>query len=125
MNLEFIDEMKSELNKGNPKDALTLANDIRKNLEKIHHHGKRADAIVKGMLQHSRSSTGQKEETDINQMVDEYLGLSYHGLRAKDKSFNASIKKHLDEQAGKLEIIPQDIGRVLLNVYNNAFYAVM
>ncbi|MFI5154101.1 MAG: sensor histidine kinase [Chitinophagales bacterium] len=125
VNLELIEEMKSELNKSNPKDAISIANDIRKNLEKIHHHGKRADAIVKGMLQHSRSSTGQKEETDINQIVDEYLGLSYHGLRAKDKSFNASIKKHLDDQAGNLEIIPQDIGRVLLNVYNNAFYAVM
>ena len=92
--------------------------------KKINHHGKRADAIVKGMLQHSRTSTGQKELTDINALADEYLRLSYHGLRAKDKGFNADLKTDFDESIGKINIIPQDIGRVLLNLYNNAFYAV-
>ncbi len=99
-------------------------NDIKENEEKINHHGKRADAIVKGMLQHSRSSAGQKELTNINALADEYLRLSYHGLRAKDKSFNAIMKTDFDESIGKINIIPQDIGRVLLNLYNNAFYAV-
>ncbi len=101
-----------------------LLNDIIQNDEKINHHGKRADAIVKGMLQHSRSSSGQKEPTDINALADEYLRLAYHGLRAKDKSFNATIKTDFDETIGKINIIPQDIGRVILNLINNAFYAV-
>jgi two-component system, NtrC family, sensor kinase len=101
-----------------------ILNDIKANEEKIIHHGKRADAIVKGMLQHSRSSSGQKEPTDINALADEYLRLSYHGLRAKDKTFNAEIKTDFDESIGKINIIPQDIGRVLLNLFNNAFYAV-
>ena len=92
--------------------------------KKINHHGKRADAIVKGMLQHSRSSSGVKEPTDINALADEYLRLSYHGLRAKDKEFNATMKTDFDSSIGKINIIPQDIGRVLLNLYNNAFYAV-
>ncbi|MES1220815.1 MAG: ATP-binding protein, partial [Bacteroidota bacterium] len=99
-------------------------NDIKDNSEKINHHGKRADAIVKGMLQHSRSSTGQKEPTDINALADEYLRLAYHGLRAKDKEFNATMNTRFDESIGKINIISQDIGRVLLNLYNNAFYAV-
>lgn len=99
-------------------------NDIFQNNEKINHHGKRADAIVKGMLQHSKSSKGQKEPTDINALCDEYLRLSYHGLRAKDKSFNASLQTDFDESIGKLHIIPQDIGRVLLNLLNNAFFSV-
>ena len=99
-------------------------NDIDQNLEKIYFHGKRADAIVKGMLQHSKASTGKKELTDINKLADEYLRLSYHGLRAKDKSFNAEIKTEFDEAIGKINIISPDIGRVLLNLYNNAFYAV-
>ncbi|HHN47874.1 MAG TPA: hypothetical protein ENN08_02900 [Bacteroidales bacterium] len=97
--------------------------DIKQNLEKINHHGKRADAIVKGMLQHSRSSTGQKEPTDINTLADEYLRLSYHGLRAKDKSFNADFKNDFDPDLPKIKVIPQDMGRVLLNLINNAFYA--
>ncbi len=97
---------------------------LKENEEKIHHHGKRADAIVKGMLQHSRSSTGVKEPTDINALADEYLRLSYHGMRAKDKSFNSEIKTYFDENVGKIDIISQDIGRVLLNLFNNAFYAV-
>ena len=97
---------------------------IKENEEKINHHGKRADAIVKGMLQHSRTSSGQKEPTDINALADEYLRLAYHGLRAKDKSFNATMKTDFDESIGKINIIPQDIGRVVLNLINNAFYAV-
>jgi signal transduction histidine kinase len=98
--------------------------DIKQNLEKINHHGKRADAIVKGMLQHSRSNSGVKEPTDINALADEYLRLAYHGLRAKDKSFNASMKTDFDETIGKIDIIPQDIGRVILNLITNSFYAV-
>jgi signal transduction histidine kinase len=100
-----------------------LINDVIENSEKILHHGKRADAIVKGMLQHSRKSSGQKEATDINKLADEYLRLSYHGLRAKDKTFNADFKSDFDESIGKINMIPQDIGRVLLNLFNNAFYA--
>jgi len=101
-----------------------ILNDISQNLEKINHHGKRAGDIVKGMLEHSRTSTGVKEPTDINALADEYLRLSYHGLRAKDKSFNAEMLTDFDNSIGKINIIPQDIGRVLLNLYNNAFYAV-
>ena len=99
------------------------ANDVIDNEEKINHHGKRADAIVKGMLQHSRSSSGVKEPTDINKLADEYLRLAYHGLRAKDKSFNATMKTDYDESIGNINIIPQDIGRVILNLITNAFYA--
>ena len=99
-------------------------NDVFQNNEKIAFHGKRADAIVKGMLQHSRVSTGQKEPTDINALADEYLRLSYHGMRAKDKSFNATLKTDFDASVGKINVVPQDIGRVLLNLFNNAFYAV-
>ena len=101
-----------------------LLNDIEKNLEKINHHGKRADGIVKGMLQHSRTSSGQKEPTDINALAEEYLRLAYHGLRAKDKTFNAHFKTDLDDSIGKINIVSQDIGRVILNLINNAFYAV-
>jgi two-component system NtrC family sensor kinase len=124
VNKELLVEMKDEMNKGNIDDANAIANDVIDNEEKINHHGKRADAIVKGMLQHSRSSNGVKEPTNINALADEYLRLSYHGLRAKDKSFNAIMKTDFDESIGKINIIPQDIGRVLLNLYNNAFYAV-
>ncbi len=121
---ELIDEMNEELNKGDIEEAKAISSDIKQNLEKINHHGRRADAIVKGMLQHSRSSTGQKEPTDINALCDEYLRLSYHGLRAKDKSFNADFKTDFDESIGKINIIPQDIGRVIMNLLTNAFYAV-
>ncbi len=121
---ELVDEMTAALNQGEIEDAKSIATDIKQNLEKINHHGKRADAIVKGMLQHSRSNTGQTEPTDINALADEYLRLAYHGLRAKDKSFNATLKTDFDETIGKINIIPQDIGRVLLNLINNAFYAV-
>ena len=106
------------------QSAIEIADDIKENEQKINHHGKRADAIVKGMLQHSRASTGQKEMTDINALCDEYLRLTYHGLRAKDKLFNADIKTDFDNSIGKINIVPQDIGRVILNLINNAFYAV-
>ena len=121
---ELIDEMKTELENNNKEDAIAIADDVKQNLEKILHHGKRADAIVKGMLQHSRSSTGVKEPTDINALADEYLRLAYHGLRAKDKSFNAIMKTDFDETIGNINIIPQDIGRVILNLITNAFYVV-
>ena len=121
---ELLDEMNAELIKGDIEEAKAIAKDVIQNLEKINHHGKRADAIVKGMLQHSRSSSGVKEPTDLNALCDEYLRLSYHGLRAKDKSFNATIKTDFDESIGKVNIIPQDFGRVVLNLLTNAFYVV-
>jgi signal transduction histidine kinase len=121
---ELLDEMKTELTNDNKDDAMAIADDIKQNLEKILHHGKRADGIVKGMLQHSRSSSGVKEPSDINVLADEYLRLSYHGLRARDKSFNATMKTDFDDSVGKINIIPQEIGRVILNLINNAFYAV-
>jgi signal transduction histidine kinase len=121
---ELLAEMQDEINNGNLEDAKEILIDVLQNLEKINHHGKRADAIVKGMLQHSRSSSGKKEMTDLNALCDEYLRLSYHGLRAKDKSFNATMNTDFDETIGKIEIIPQDFGRVVLNLINNAFYAV-
>jgi len=121
---ELLQEMKTELEKGNKEDAIAIAQDVKQNLEKILHHGKRADGIVKSMLQHSRSSSGKKELTDINNLADEYLRLSYHGLRAKDKSFQAKFETSFDPSVEKLNIIPQEIGRVILNLVNNAFYAV-
>src|ERR1700690_1560979 len=124
VNSELIKEMKQEIDKGNLEDVKTIADNIDENEQKILHHGKRADAIVKGMLQHSRSSSNVKEPTNINALADEYLRLSYHGLRAKDKSFNANFKTDFDESISNINIVPQDIGRVLLNLYNNAFYAV-
>ena len=120
---ELIDEMNEELDKGEIEEAKAIANEIKQNLEKINHHGKRADAIVKGMLQHSRTSSGQKELTDINALCDEYLRLSYHGLRAKDKSFNAKFETDFDRSLPKINVVPQEIGRVILNLINNAFYA--
>ena len=128
VNQELLDELKNEkskpLNERNEQQELELLKNIAQNLEKIDYHGKRADAIVKGMLQHSRTSTEQKEPTDINALCDEYLRLAYHGLRAKDKSLNAEIKTDFDTSMGRINIIPQEIGRVLLNLINNAFYAV-
>jgi two-component system, NtrC family, sensor kinase len=123
VNSEMIDELKNELATGNLQLANEIADDIKSNEEKINHHGKRADAIVKSMLQHSRESSGKKEPTDINALCDEYLRLSYHGLRSKDKGFNAELKTGFDPSIGKINIVPQDIGRVLLNLFNNAFYA--
>jgi two-component system, NtrC family, sensor kinase len=131
VNKELLAEMNEEIEKGNYSEVKAIAKDVIDNQEKINHHGKRADAIVKGMLQHSQTSTGKKEPTNINALADEYLRLSYHGLRAKDKDFNATMKTSFDESLsadeagiGSINIIPQDIGRVLLNLYNNAFYAV-
>ncbi|MBL0268998.1 MAG: hypothetical protein IPP99_10130 [Chitinophagaceae bacterium] len=124
VNSELISELVDEVDKGNTAEVLNIAQDIRDNSEKISHHGKRADAIVKGMLQHSSSGSGKKEPTDINALCDEYLRLAYHGLRAKDKSFNATMKTDFDASIGKVNIISQDIGRVLLNLITNAFYAV-
>jgi two-component system, NtrC family, sensor kinase len=124
VNTELLQEMQEEIDKGNINQVKTIAQSIIGNEQKIMQHGKRADSIVKGMLHHSRASTGQKEPTDINALSDEYLRLSYHGLRAKDKLFNANLQTDFDASIGKINIIPQDIGRVLLNLYNNAFYAV-
>ncbi len=121
---ELLDEMKEAIEKGDAEEAKEIMNDVIQNLEKINHHGKRADGIVKGMLQHSRTSSNQKEATDINALADEYLRLAYHGLRAKDKSFNATMKTDFDETIGNINIIPQDIGRVILNLITNAFYVV-
>jgi signal transduction histidine kinase len=130
---ELISELSEEVDRGNYDEVKAIASDVVENLDKINHHGKRAADIVKGMLQHSRSSSGQKEPTDINALADEYLRLAYHarlnagdgqGLRAKDKDFNATIIADFDESIGNINIIPQDIGRVILNLINNAFYAV-
>ncbi len=124
VNTELIDELEQEAEKGNIDEVRLIAKDIKENSGKINHHGKRADAIVKGMLQHSRTNSSTKEPKDINKLADEYLRLAYHGLRAKDKSFNADFQTDFDESIGKINIISQDIGRVLLNLYNNAFYTV-
>jgi two-component system NtrC family sensor kinase len=124
VNTELIDELETEANKGNLEEVKLLAKDIKENESKINFHGKRADAIVKSMLQHSRKSSGQKELTDINALCDEYLRLSYHGLRAKDKSFNAEFDTQYDTTLAPINVVPQDIGRVILNLINNGFYAV-
>jgi signal transduction histidine kinase len=124
INKELLAEMKEAISKGDKTDAIQLADDVMMNEEKINHHGKRADAIVKGMLQHSRRSSGIKEPTDINALVDEFLRLAYHGLRAKDKSFNATLNTDFDENIGKVKVMPQEIGRVVLNLITNAFYAI-
>lgn len=121
---ELLEEMKEELVEGNLEAVQEIAADVISNLAKILHHGKRADGIVKGMLMHSRKSKGEKEATDINALVDEYLRLAFHGLRAKDKSFNAKLEIDFDDSIGITEIVPQDIGRVILNLITNAFYAV-
>lgn len=123
VNKEMLDELKQELKNGNTSEALEIADNLQQNEEKIMHHGKRADSIVKGMLQHSRASSNEKEPTDLNKLADEYLRLAYHGLRAKDKAFNADFTTHLDDKIPLVEVVPQDIGRVLLNLLNNAFYA--
>jgi len=124
VNSELIEELKQEIDNKDWEEVNEIANDIAQNEDKIKHHGKRADGIVKGMLQHSRTTAGEKEPTDINILADEYLRLSYHGLRAKDKDFNADFKTELDESLPKINAIPQEIGRVLLNLINNAFFAV-
>ncbi|HVV54241.1 MAG TPA: HAMP domain-containing sensor histidine kinase [Mucilaginibacter sp.] len=121
---ELIEELKEELGKGDVEEAVSIATDVEQNLEKIRHHGRRADAIVKGMLQHSRASSGQKEPTDLNALADEYLRLAYHGLRSKNKEFNAELITNFDPKLSKANVVAQDIGRVLLNLFNNAFYSV-
>ena len=123
VSLELIDEMHEEMAKGDTDEANTIAADIKQNLEKINYHGKRADGIVKGMLQHSRSGSTTKEPTDINKLADEYLRLAYHGLRAKDKSFNADLVTDFNSSLPKVNVLAQDMGRVLLNLFTNAFYA--
>ena len=124
INSELLAEMSQEIDKGNFQQVKIIAEDVEANEDKIGHHGKRADAIVKAMLQHSRSTSGTKEPTDINALTDQYLRLSYHGLRASDKSFNVTMQTNFDESIEKINIIPQDVGRVLLNLFNNAFFAV-
>ena len=122
---ELVIELKEELLKGDIEEAKLISDDVIENLGKIHHHGKRASFIVKGMLEHSRTSSGEKTTTDINVLAEEFLKLSYHGLRAKDKSFNASFKMDFDKDLPLVNVVAQDIGRVLLNLINNAFYAVL
>jgi two-component system, NtrC family, sensor kinase len=129
LNAELVNELAQETQQlpeamTSKQNLLHILNDLQQNEQKILLHGKRADAIVKGMLQHARKSSGQKEEVAINALVDEYLQLSYHGFRAKDKSFNAAIETQFDENIGKVLIVPQEIGRVMLNLFNNAFYAI-
>jgi signal transduction histidine kinase len=124
VNAELIEELKTEVLEGNKEEVIAIANNIKVNEEKINHHGKRADAIVKGMLLHSKSSTGKKEPTDVNAVADEYLRLAYHGWRAKNKDFYAAMQTNYDTTLDKINIIPQDMGRVFLNLYNNAFFAV-
>jgi len=124
LNTELLDELHNELDAGNLQSAKGIAKDIKENEQKINHHGKRADVIVKGMLAHSRTSSGQKELTDINTLCEEYLRLAYHGLRAKEKSFNAKFETNLDPTLPQVNVMAQDIGRVILNLINNAFYSV-
>lgn len=124
LNTELLDELQNELESGNTQSAKTIANSIKENEEKINHHGKRADVIVKGMLAHSRTSSGQKELTDINGLCDEYMRLAFHGFKAKDKTFGAKFETQLDPALPKVNVVTQDIGRVILNLINNAFYSV-
>jgi signal transduction histidine kinase len=125
VNTELIEEMQEEIKKGDYEEVIAISKDIKDNQQKINHHGRRADAIVKGMLQHSRSSSNEKEPSNINAIADEYFRLAYHGLRAKDKSFNATLNTDFDETIGKINIVPQDVGRVILNLITNAFHAVI
>ena len=124
VSVELLEEMEAELKLGQTEDAIDIASDVRQNLEKISHHGKRADGIVKGMLQHSRASSGVKEPVDINVLADEYFRLAYHGLRAKDKTFNSELVTNYADHLPLISIIPQDIGRVMLNLFTNALYTV-
>jgi signal transduction histidine kinase len=120
---ELLDEMKTELQNNKKDEALEIADDLKQNLEKINHHGKRADSIVKGMLLHSRGTSGEKTLTDINDLLDQYVNLAYHGMRATNKEFNITIEKDYDETLEKINVVPQDISRVFLNIINNACYA--
>ena len=120
---ELIDDVKAELKNNNNEEVLAILEDLKLNLEKINQHGKRADSIVKGMLLHSRGSSGEKTLTDLNNLLDQYVTLAYHGLRAQDKEFNITIEKDYDESLEKINVVPQDISRVFLNIINNACYA--
>jgi two-component system, NtrC family, sensor kinase len=122
--VELIEELKAELQAGHTEAAIALSAAVADNLSKISNHGRRADAIVKSMLQHSRNTTGKKEKQDLNALMDEFLRLSYHGFRAREKNFNAILETHFDKELGLVDVIPQDMGRVLLNLFNNAFYSV-
>jgi signal transduction histidine kinase len=124
VSVEIIEEMAEEMATGNIDEVKEICADLKQNLAKINHHGHRASSIVKGMLEHSRSNDHDKHPTDINALADEYLRLAYHGLRAKDKSFNADFSMNKDDNLPKIHVITQDFGRVLLNLINNAFYAV-
>ena len=124
VNTELVVELKEALSAGNKAEAISIAAYIQDNEQKINVHGKRADAIVKGMLQHARISTGEKQLTDVNALVDESLRLSYYGKRAKDKDFTCTLLTSYDQNLEKVEVVPQELGRVLLNLFNNAFYAV-
>jgi len=124
VSVELLTELKEEAEAGNTEDVIAIANDLTQNLQKINHHGKRADSIVKGMLEHSRTNAGEKQPTDMNVLCDEFLKLSFHGLWAKDKSFNAELVTHFDPNLPKANVSQQDMGRVMLNLFNNAFYAV-
>ena len=124
LNKELFDDLNSELNIGNLAAAKAIAHNIEANEERIYAHGLRANAIIKGMLKHSRISSGIKEPTDINELAEEYIRLAYHGLKAKDKSFSAEFKTDFDDSLPLIKVVPQEIGRVLLNLINNAYYTV-
>jgi two-component system NtrC family sensor kinase len=125
LSTELLTDMQAELENGNMAEAKSIATDLQQNLEKINHHGKRADAIVKGMLQHSRASKGEKALTELNDLIDEYLRMAYHSVSAKDSSMNVILKTEFDESIRQVDIVPQDFGRVLLNLFTNAFYAIV
>ncbi|MCK9203701.1 MAG: ATP-binding protein [Bacteroidales bacterium] len=120
---DFINDIKDKIPAGKYEDAAEVIGMIKGNVQKINEHGKRAESIVKGMLQHSRGRSGEFETVDINTLVAEYVNLAYHGMRAKDKSFNTSIKTQLDPVVGKASVVPQDLSRVILNIVNNSCYA--
>jgi len=123
VNTELLDEVNQEMDNGHLENSRAVLNEIRQNELKINQHGKRADAIIKGMLQHSRSHSGKKELTDINMLADEYLRLSYHGFRAKENFFNAAIHTNYDKEIGAIHVVASDLGRVFLNIFTNSFYA--
>jgi signal transduction histidine kinase len=125
LNAELADELKHALDNGDTEEAYAIINDIKNNQQKVVHHGKRADSIVKSMLQHSRGSGSTKEQINLNDLADECIRLSFHGMRAKEKSFNAKMETHFSDEVGQVEAVPGDVSRVLLNICTNAFYAVM
>ena len=124
VNVELIEELQEEVERDNKEEIKTILADLSDNERKIHHHGRRADAIVRGMLEHARATPGEKVPTDLNALADEYLRLAYHGLRAKDSDFQCELITDFDPNLGKVVVAPAELGRVLLNLFNNAFYAV-